>query len=205
MLKITPLGEVGSTIKQFAYVEDTNFVSPLFLPITRWFRAINAEKYIGDCEKGRFLDIGCGDGYFLRRRKGYKERYGLDTLLGNTVTDTLDFPDNFFDYVTMLAVIEHLSKPEKLVDEICRVLKPNGKLIITTPKKKAEFIIKLYAPDVENMHESYFNITRIKGIAGENYNLIGNNTFIFGLNQVFCLQKIDNCDIKAKRKNTNET
>lgn len=203
MLKITPQGERGNTIEQFEYIQDTNFVSPIILPVTRWLRAINAEKYIGDCE--RFLDIGCGDGYFLRRRKECKERYGLDALLGDTVTDTLDFPNDYFDYVTLLAVIEHLSDPEKLVDEICRVLTPNGKLIITTPKKKAEFIIGLYAPDVENMHKSYFDISRIKDIAGDNYDLIGNNTFIFGLNQVFCLQKINSCNIEKKEADTNET
>lgn len=135
--------------------------------------------------------VGCGDGYFLRRCTKCNERYGIDKLLGDEVKDTLDFPDYYFDYVTMLAVIEHLSQPEELISEIWRVLKPDGKLIITTPKKKAEFIIQLYSPDIKSVHESYFDLSRIKDIAEDKFKIIGSRTFAFGLNQAFCLQKIE--------------
>ncbi len=186
MLKITPEGEFGNTAKPFAYAAGWNLLTRCVLPITRWLRAINAEKYMN--ARQRHLDIGCGDGYFLRRSK-CDERYGLDALIGDVVTDRLDFPVNYFDYATMLAVIEHLSQPEELINEIWRVLKPHGRLIITTPKKKAEFIIRLYSPDIESVHESYFDLSQIKNLTGDKFKIIGHHTFIFGLNQVFCLQK----------------
>lgn len=186
MLKITKEGEFGNTAKPFSYAAGWNLLTGFVLPITRWLRAINAEKYMNTGQ--RHLDIGCGDGYFLRRST-CDERYGLDTLLGDEVKDTLEFPDNYFDYVTMLAVIEHLPQPEELIGEIWRVLKPNGRLIITTPPKSAEFFILFYSPDIKSEHKSYFDMSRIKNLAGDNFKIVGHHTFIFGLNQAFCLQK----------------
>ena len=84
-------------------------------------RAVNIERYMGEGE--RHLDIGCGDGYFLRRSK-CPERIGLDRLLCDDIDDHLDFLDHHFDYVTMLAVIEHIEEPRRLLAEIARVLSP---------------------------------------------------------------------------------
>jgi ubiquinone/menaquinone biosynthesis C-methylase UbiE len=187
MMKITSEGEFGNTVEAFSYATGRNALTPLLMPVTRWLRAINAEKYMDAGE--RHLDIGCGDGYFLRRCKKCQERYGLDPLLGDTIQDHLDFSDNYFDYVTMLAVIEHLSQPEKLMSEIWRVLKSDGKLIMTTPKEAAESLIRFYSPNIESAHETYFDMSRVKKLAGNKFKIIDHHTFIWGLNQVFCLQK----------------
>ncbi len=85
------------------------------LRLTRWPRAVNLERYRDDGEC--HLDIGCGDGDFLRRSK-CRERIGLDRLLGEDIDDHLDFPDDHFDYVTMLAVIEHIDHPGRLLAEM---------------------------------------------------------------------------------------
>jgi ubiquinone/menaquinone biosynthesis C-methylase UbiE len=136
----------------------------------------------------RILDIGCGDGYFLLRSKCI-ERYGLDKRTGDDVTDSLDFPDSYFDYVTMLAVIEHIADPAALIKDIHRVLKPKGRLIFTTPKRQAEVLIRLYVKSVEEEHETYYDLNRVKQLAGDVYDVLGHHTFIFGLNQCFCLEK----------------
>ena len=47
-----------------------------------------------------------------------------------------NIPDNSFDFVITFQVIEHIKKDNNFVDEIYRVLKNNGKLIVTTPNKK---------------------------------------------------------------------
>lgn len=47
----------------------------------------------------------------------------------------LPFPDNSFDIVTNIEVIEHVEKPKLMLKEIRRVLKPDGILHITTANK----------------------------------------------------------------------
>jgi len=45
----------------------------------------------------------------------------------------LDFPDGVFDTVTAIEVIEHVVELCAVLDEVHRVLKPGGWLLITTP------------------------------------------------------------------------
>ena len=109
--------------------------------------------------------------------------------MGDEVTDTLDFPANHFDYVTMLAVIEHIIDPLILMKEVHRVLKPGGRFIMTTPKQAAEFLIHLYVRDIEEEHEIYFDQDSMKIMIDGLFEMANYSTFILGLNQVFCLEK----------------
>lgn len=105
-------------------------------------------------EKERILlDVGSGTWRIpdTIAAYGYKKVIGLDYFsdekldiytknLTNknselvTYTDgKIPFPDNTFDAVSSLCVIEHLVYPEKTLDEMHRVLKPGGKLIIDCP------------------------------------------------------------------------
>ena len=158
MIKISKKDHFGENLESFAYIKRRGLVGRIILPITRYLRAINAEKYMRPAK--RHLDIGCGDGYFLRRSK-CQERFGLDKLLGDEVIDKLDFPDSYFDYVTMLAVIEHISCPESIFKEVARVLKTGGRFIITTPRKSADLLIKIYAKGIDEEHKSYFDDDRM--------------------------------------------
>ncbi len=45
----------------------------------------------------------------------------------------LSFPDNHFDLITSVDVIEHVGQPERMIEEVQRVLKPNGIALITFP------------------------------------------------------------------------
>lgn len=188
MLKITKGEEFEEGIQPLEYIKKRNIIGRIILPITRHLRAVNAERFM--TRKKRHLDLGCGDGYFLKRSQ-CEERFGFDRLFGDEIKDTLDFPDAYFDYVTMLAVIEHLSEPREILKEIARILKPEGHLIITTPKKSARWIIKFYAREIDKEHKSYFDLGRIQQLTKENFKLIGYHTFALGFNQVFCLRKID--------------
>jgi 2-polyprenyl-3-methyl-5-hydroxy-6-metoxy-1,4-benzoquinol methylase len=89
----------------------------------------------------------------------------------------------------MLAVIEHISDPTQICKEIHRVLKPGARFVFTTPKQSAEWIINLYVKNIEEEHEAYFDLERVKGMAGDLFEVVGHHTFIFGLNQVFCLER----------------
>lgn len=188
MLKITKEGTTGECLEPFKYAKGRGWIGKMALRLTRWLRAVNVEKYMGPGE--RHLDIGCGDGYFLRRSP-CDERFGLDKLLGDEITDRLDFPDSYFDYVTLLAVIEHMPDPEANMREIARVLKPKGKLILTTPKKSSEWILNLYSKDIGDEHEMYFDRESMERLCRGRYVMRAYHTFIFGLNQAFMLEKAD--------------
>ncbi len=47
--------------------------------------------------------------------------------------NNLNFQDNTYDLVLILEVIEHLKEPNIAIDQIYRVLKPNGTIILSTP------------------------------------------------------------------------
>ena len=98
----------------------------------------------------KVLDIGCGNGYVLYQyaRHGAhvtgvdltktavelsRKRFALTGLLGQFVEvdgNKLPFPDGDFDIVCSMGVLHHISDPRPMVDEIFRVLKPGGRLIV---------------------------------------------------------------------------
>lgn len=109
-----------------------------------------AQKFI----KGKtVLDAACGTGYgsyYLSQRA--KKVIGIDISpeaiafcrkeyhrnnLSFQVGDieTTSFSDNFFDLVVSFETIEHLKHPDKFVSEMHRVLKKNGRFLISTPVK----------------------------------------------------------------------
>ena len=125
-----------------------NFLDRLFNPLenSRHNIALNLLK-----PGTRLLDIGCWDGRLLEliRQAGlYQELYGIDILseaienvrlkgfnaqMVDLNNETLPFPENYFDTITLLAVMEHLFDPYSVIGEIHRVLRPSGTLIIDVP------------------------------------------------------------------------
>ncbi len=93
------------------------------------------------------LDAGCGrSNYVLEmNRDSIKRIVGVDVAKeatdGNTLADEivvsdlekLPFPDNSFDAVTSLWVLEHVHQPNRIFSEISRVLKPGGRFFFETP------------------------------------------------------------------------
>jgi ubiquinone/menaquinone biosynthesis C-methylase UbiE len=48
-----------------------------------------------------------------------------------------------FDHVTMLAVLEHLEEPKKVLAEAYRLLRPGGSLIMTWPSSLVDPILEV--------------------------------------------------------------
>jgi SAM-dependent methyltransferase len=186
MIVYNESGVTGEVLDQYKYIERRG-LGRIVLPITRWMRATNALRYMkggGD----RHLDIGCGDGYFLRKSP-YRERIGLDKRVGDEVSDTLPFDSEYFDCISMLAVLEHVQNPQAVFQEIHRTLKTNGLFVFTTPKESAEKFINLYVKHIDEEHEEYFDLVKVKSLADGLFDVKDYRTFVMGLNQVFCLRK----------------
>jgi len=105
-------------------------------------------RYFKNCNK--ILDIGCSVGNFLFYCKlDGKEAVGLDIdkeaiaickarglkAININADAKLPFAKDSFDAINCWALIEHLTHERRdgLLKEIRRVLKPNGKLVITVP------------------------------------------------------------------------
>ncbi|MDB4932248.1 MAG: hypothetical protein JWM10_4732 [Myxococcaceae bacterium] len=109
-----------------------------------------AEAWL-DGPLGRFLDYGCGAGIFLRRvADRCEECWGVDMDAGamgpegsipgarfRTVApgEALPFPDGYFDTIAALEVVEHVASERLMLTELARVLKPGGRLLLTTPHR----------------------------------------------------------------------
>lgn len=105
------------------------------------------------------LDIGCGRGEFLRgfiacgvqgfgvdrSRAAQKYCPQADLRTADLESSPLPYDDNFFDVVYSKSVIEHFYYPEKLVQEMFRVLKPGGLAITLCPDW--EFNYRIYFED----------------------------------------------------------
>jgi ubiquinone/menaquinone biosynthesis C-methylase UbiE len=97
---------------------------------------------------GRLLDLGCGTGLFMQRyMKGEGKAIGLDISRGMILrarsrckggdatlatAEKLPFQDNSFDAVASLLAFSYLQKPEDMLGESFRVLKPGGIISICT-------------------------------------------------------------------------
>ena len=101
-------------------------------------------RWVGENAKGRVLDIGCADRWIERWLGPGCQYVGLDypatgqELYGarpDVFADASKLPvcTGSVDTVVLLEVMEHLRYPQDALHEIARVLRPQGRLILSMP------------------------------------------------------------------------
>jgi ubiquinone/menaquinone biosynthesis C-methylase UbiE len=103
----------------------------------------------------KVLDVGCGAGQAAGElmTRGYeawgvdvsnamvqyaREHYHADRFRVGDI-ERMDFPDNTFDGILCLGVVEYLDRDEPALREMWRVLKPGGWAVISTPNALCPF------------------------------------------------------------------
>jgi len=100
----------------------------------------------------RVLDFGCGDGHFTRKLFGKAEKiFGCDIdskkisinkkASKNIIYRAIKpdgkthFPNEFFDCITLIGVLEHVKSEKSTIKELNRILSPGGVLFIYVHNK----------------------------------------------------------------------
>jgi 2-polyprenyl-3-methyl-5-hydroxy-6-metoxy-1,4-benzoquinol methylase len=157
-------------------------------------RSKMANKLISAADRqGRILDMGCGSSPFFLLNTDFSEKFGLDKVIEKDhksnlqdydiflvnydleKVDRLPFDNDYFNVVTMLAVFEHI-EPERLItilQDVNRVLKPDGTYILTTPSKWADGLLRSMAKlklvssvEIEE-HKDVYTPAKIRSILGQ--------------------------------------
>ncbi|HET6271947.1 MAG TPA: class I SAM-dependent methyltransferase [Bacteroidota bacterium] len=130
-------------------------VSPEF-PDAQFDQHVRLYECAGQLVNGKtVLDLGCGTGYGTHALsvRGAKAVYGVDSetdavayskrkYAGESVQfremDALDitYPNDSFDVVVCIEVLQQLTDPDKSLAQIRRVLKRGGVLFLTAPNKE---------------------------------------------------------------------
>lgn len=102
------------------------------------------ERLIKEYGRGKLLDLGCGKAPLRQVYESVTDSqicvdWNNTTQFGDVVnfkmdlTKRLDFGDDTFDTILITDVLEHIPNPENLFDEMVRILKKNGTIILGVP------------------------------------------------------------------------
>lgn len=135
-------------------------------------------------KSGRLLDVGCGDGVFLKeaRKFGYEvwgidfdsksikvaqEKWGLKNTFVMTPEEFANFSKKEglkFDVITFFDVLEHQDRPKEFLETIKSMLKPGGWIAGSVPNRESYWIKKIYRelnPEVDNPPQHLLRFSKI--------------------------------------------
>lgn len=150
-------------------------------------------------DKSFVLDVGGYDGYWLSTQKA-KNKYVLDLNICENYKNIhyikasalkIPFGRNHFDQVFAFDVLEHIEtgKEQKFLDELIRVCKKSGEIILSTPSKS----IRMFPDFMTNYINRKWGHEKCNGYSKEelqkmlsvfsniNYQILDNNTPSFRL------------------------
>ena len=137
-------------------------------------------KFLGSNRKeGLILDVGCGVGQVVTKiaedgsecvgvdispiaiRTAIKEsRKNLNALFIVASGYNLPFKRETFNTVGCFDILEHLDDPEKCLNEMLQVLKPNGTIIIASPNLLCPVYAKGFKQKILSLEKLFSKIIR---------------------------------------------
>jgi SAM-dependent methyltransferase len=178
-----------------------------------YFRGQRVKKHLCDCDL--IIDFGCGyNAHFLKwfiSKFKVQEAIGIDlsvnkslqnkkiSFLKADLNEKINLQSNIADFIVSTAILEHLDNPNSNINEAYRLLKPGGRLILTTPAPKAKPVLEflaytlgLISKEEVGDHKHYFNRKEIEQLliySGFKRNNIKLKTFQLGLNNLVIAAK----------------
>jgi len=152
-------------------------------------RHLIAYKTASEMIRGKVLEVGCGEGYGISMLAPVASDYTAIDKFNTTIDEELKKQHNItfqqmnvppftgiasdtFDYIVCFQVIEHIQTDKIFVQELYRVLKPGGTLILTTPNIKQSLTrnpwhIREYTIEQLNaLFLTMFRQVEVKGVFG---------------------------------------
>ncbi|PLX27402.1 hypothetical protein C0583_03760 [Candidatus Parcubacteria bacterium] len=175
-----------------------------------YLRLIKIKKYIK--KNSSICDFGCGNGDLLvklHEEFDFKLAIGVDAFaslsehkkikfIKKDISDT-GLEDEEYDTLLMLALIEHidLNKVDKVLSEAYRIIKPGGKIILTTPTPIAKpvlefmaFKLKIISSDEIKDHKHYYSLGELSNLLiKRNFKKVSTKHFQFRMNALYVFEK----------------
>lgn len=139
---------------------------------------------------GRLLDVGCARGELLHVAKGLgfdvygveiapngifssMGKIGKEKIIGRSLKSG-DFPNSFFDVITVSDVFEHIAGPRLFLKIIHDILKPSGILMIVTPNTSSwtRKVLRKQWPHYKEEHVYYYRPSNITQLLSFGFNII---------------------------------
>jgi 2-polyprenyl-3-methyl-5-hydroxy-6-metoxy-1,4-benzoquinol methylase len=133
-----------------------------------WFNGERRSAFTYIPKGVKVLDVGCGFGQSLKYHQdrgcdayGVEadsniqkviDEFGFNIKVGLFNQD--DYKKNFFEYITMDQVLEHTVDPIKTLQGASKILKPNGRIIISIPNSNG-WGAKVFGRKWINWHTPY--------------------------------------------------
>jgi len=130
------------------------------------------ERYQTKSNDTKVLDIGCGSGLMLSALQNVGQTFGMDMsdeAIGfskeifrgkverGSLPDKIPYPENFFNLITALDVIEHIDQDIDALKALRSRLTEDGKAIITVPA----YMFLWSAFDDMNEHKRRYTLTEL--------------------------------------------
>ena len=160
--------------------------TPNFIRRIEWQRVL---EYLDPKEGEWILDVACGEGALslkiaergcevygidisedgIKAARRLAEREGITCEFRAGNSEDLPYPDSYFDKVVCSSSLEHFKDDIKALKEMHRVLKQNGKLVLTADSftypisdelkekhRKIAYVVNYYTP--EKLKERFENL-----------------------------------------------